>query len=870
MSDNQSSPLLGSSQRPTSAHSHHTNESHESQPLLSRTDGTPRYDGEVDANERIPSPAATSLRSLQSHGPGSIKSTKGGRRWPTMIAVGTLGLVVVGILIGAFCAPAIVEEYAKESLVIEPTNLSIHSFTTTGVRARVQANFKLDASRVKSGTIRKLGRLGTWVAKEVESKEALVEVYLPEYGNVLIGTAVVPGIVVNIRDGRTTQIDFLTDLAPGDMDGVLRIANDWLEGRLDQIRILGKTDVVLKSGLIPLGSQKISESLVFEGNDIPAIPAYNITKLNFREIPVSTTGQRGMAADVSISLINSYPIKLSIPPLGFDILVPNCGPDDNYIRLADATTATINVEPHSEVNIDVGGVVHDLPKNLLKTCPHSHSSPLDLLLGEYIHGNDTTIFVRGSNAPGADTPEWIAKLISSVTVPVPFPGHTFDNVIQNFSLTDTHFSLPDPWAEPDTDESKPQVSANIMVLAGIPQEMNFGINVTRVRANADVFYEGNKLGELNLKKWQKAQSKRVNSTGDDAAIEIESQIKNAPLTVTDDDVFTDVLQALLFGGDGKAVMLKIEALVDIEVSTVLGAFVIKGMPAEGIVPVKPISTGEDFSKLKPKVGDLAILDTGKTSLDLEANVNFTNPTEYTAHVPFINIHILHNGSIIGEATARDVDVVAGDNTNIIVQATWDPTRLGGEKGRNISRELISQYVSGFNTTLTFRTHEGSIPGQPGLGLALSKFEIEIPTPRLSTPNTGHGHDDPDEDEDNRPHFIDDATFHLFTSTATFTLLSPLQHSSIYIESIDATAFYNHTEPVGRIEYDLPFKVPPGSSTTPKLPVDWSLDSVGYDAVRKALGGKLKLDARGTVGVRLGRWSETIWYIGGGIGASVRL
>lgn len=284
-----------------------------------------------------------------------------------------------------------------------------------------------------------------------------------------------------------------------------------------------------------------------------------------------------------------------------------------------------------------------------------------------------------------------------------------------------------------------------------------------------------------------------------------------------------------------------------------------------------ISTGKGFSKLKPKVGDLVVLDTGKTSLDIEARVNFTNPTEYTARVPFINIHILNNGSIIGEATAKNVDVVAGDNTNVLVQATWDPAKLGGEKARNISRELLSQYVSGYNTTLTFQTHKGSIPGQPKLGIALSKFEIEIPTPRLSIPGTDHEHDSPDgESNGSGPNFIDDATFHLLTSTATFTLHSPLQHSIIYIESIDATAFYHHTDPVGRIEYALPFKVPPGTSTSPKLPVDWSLDSVGYEAVRKALGGTLKLDAKGTVSIRLGRWSETIWYVGGGIGAGIRL
>jgi hypothetical protein len=207
------------------------------------------------------------LRSLQ-NGHGSTKSTKAGRRWPTAVAVGVLGLLVLGIIAGAFFAPAVVEEYTKEALVIEPTSLSIDSFTSNGVKARVQASFRMDASRVKNKHVRNIGRFGTWIARAVESQESKVEVYLPEYGNILVGTAAVPRVVVDIRNGHTTAVDFLTDLEPGDMEGIRQVANDWLEGRLDQIRVLGKADVGLKSGLIPLGTQSISESLVFEGQSL--------------------------------------------------------------------------------------------------------------------------------------------------------------------------------------------------------------------------------------------------------------------------------------------------------------------------------------------------------------------------------------------------------------------------------------------------------------------------------------------------------------------------------------------------------------------------------------------------------------------------
>jgi hypothetical protein len=325
--------------------------------------------------------------------------------------------------------------------------------------------------------------------------------------------------------------------------------------------------------------------ILYSGNDLPAIPGYNITRLNFREVPIDLAGQRGMAADVSLSLVNEYPIHLDIPPLAFDILVPGCGVDDPKIRFADATTDTIHVQPHSDVTVDVGGIVRELSKPLLQACSDSKSSPLDILLGNYIHGNETTIFVQGSSSPISGTPDWIANIISSIAVPVPFPGHTFDNIIKNFSLTDTNFKMPNPFAQPGSSGSNPEISGTIVVTASLPDEMNFGINVTRVRANADVFYKGDKLGVLDLKKWQPAKSKHIKpSNGQDAALRITSRINNAPLNITDEDVFTDVLSELLFGDDN--VMLKIAALVDVEVSTVLGKLVIKDMPAEGVVPVK--------------------------------------------------------------------------------------------------------------------------------------------------------------------------------------------------------------------------------------------------------------------------------------------
>ena len=233
---------------------------------------------------------------------------------------------------------------------------------------------------------------------------------------------------------------------------------------------------------------------------------------------------------------------------------------------------------------------------------------------------------------------------------------------------------------------------------------------------------------------------------------------------------------------------------------------------------------------------------------------------YTAYVPFVNVHLVANDSLLGDGTIQNVHIRTGLNTNLLVTATWSPAK-DGSFSRRVGIDLISQYLSGFNTSITVKPHLNSIPGQRLLCKALSQFNATFAIPRLSLPgDTPSGNS----------HFIRNATFHFLSSTASFTLVSPLQLNTLYLDFVNATALYNHTEPVGRILYDLPFAAPPGMSETPRLPVEWSIGSVGYDAVRQAIGGKLELDARATVDARLGNWKESLWYHGKGIGASVHL
>lgn len=203
-----------------------------------------------------------------------------------------------------------------------------------------------------------------------------------------------------------------------------------------------------------------------------------------------------------------------------------------------------------------------------------------------MHGEPPTVYVRGKHLAESKTPEWISDILSEITIPIPFPGHDFGSFIRNFSLTDVHFKLPGLLADPNDpdDDGNPQVSGKIEVLGALPDEMNFEVNVTDIRAMADVFYKKKKMGELNLRKWQRANSTRIEDDDDTPLLKVESRVKDVPLEITDGDVFSEVIQRLMFGDED--VMLSVKADVDVKVSSGLGDIALKKLPAEGQVPVK--------------------------------------------------------------------------------------------------------------------------------------------------------------------------------------------------------------------------------------------------------------------------------------------
>lgn len=272
MADDSTAPLLSrastdSRDTPYSPKHHHQRPDSPSFQLSSESTPLLRHEGTYGisygtGSQRRPSASTThSIEDLTKH-PRS-------RRWPIIIAIATLLAAAILTLVFGFIAPGAVKQYAEEAVVFKPQRIALDSATSEGVSVRVQGEFSLDGSRVKHPFIRATGRIATWIAKEVESDRAQVDVYLPEYDHVLLGRAFVPAVKVNIREGHSNFIDIVANLQSGDIAGVRELADDWMKGRLTQLRVQGIAEINIRSGILKFGSQEITADLAFTGKFRP-------------------------------------------------------------------------------------------------------------------------------------------------------------------------------------------------------------------------------------------------------------------------------------------------------------------------------------------------------------------------------------------------------------------------------------------------------------------------------------------------------------------------------------------------------------------------------------------------------------------------
>lgn len=637
------------------------------------------------------------------HAASSVHSPPSPRKWWKIIFLALLSTSVVAILSLRLLAPSAAAQYVREAAIVDVSNLSVESFTDRGVRARIRATVTIDASRVESRAIRAFGVMGTWLTRKISTEESKVYIYLPEYGEAVLGTATAGATVLDIQNGHITTIDFVSEVETGSLDILQSVANDYLNGGLGLVRVRGEADIAFKSGLLSVGAHRISEEMTFEGSkykstpvaekqtdllfvpEIPSLPNFQVNGLNFGEITLPE--YQALTVNASITIQNPFPLDLEVSPLSFTVLLPGCETDD-LVVVATAQTSRLVVKPATNIDLDISALIRNLPDTFIATCPKSHTSPMDNFLASYLRGSSNIIYVRGSASSKSDAPAWLLEFLRSLTIPVPFPGHKLGTVIESLDLSNVQFRLPEPDSKPGSPESAPRLNASVRAVVRLPEEISFPVGVQRLRSIVDVSYRGKMFGTLNLHKWIPATSSKVDGQ---KQLQVNAVVNNAPLDVTDYDVFEEVVRKFVLGG--QPIPLNIDGNVDIDIKTNVGEFVISRIPAAGTIILD--SFPAPGSLPLPKVSELVITDTTLHTITSRIKLSINNPTPWRAVIPYLNVNITHENMVLGNATVTDLHILPGNNT-VNVWAVWDPRTHGGDEAERIGAQFLGEYVSGKN------------------------------------------------------------------------------------------------------------------------------------------------------------------------------
>lgn len=312
------------------------------------------------------------------------------------------------------------------------------------------------------------------------------------------------------------------------------------------------------------------------------MPEYEIQYLKVHDVPVNDGKDMAIGANGSVTAYNEYPLGLTVPSVGFDVLVPDCDEALPLIKVASARSSEIHVKPHDNVTAQATGLIERLPEALTRACPGSKLSPLDEFVKHYLGNQTTKVYVK-ANQQTSNLPDWAGGIIENFTVPIDLPSQSVDDFIRNLTLTNVDFKLPNPFSGPNDPSSKPRVSGTVQVLALLPDGFDVGVNVKSLRSTGDLIYNGKKFGELNLRKWQDAKSDKITDQDDIELLRITSTVTNAPIDITDSDVFADLMQEMFFGSEN--ILLDVKAIVDVKIGTVLGSVTVQQVPASGKIPV---------------------------------------------------------------------------------------------------------------------------------------------------------------------------------------------------------------------------------------------------------------------------------------------
>lgn len=324
------------------------------------------------------------------------------------------------------------------------------------------------------------------------------------------------------------------------------------------------------------------------------------------------------AFNLSSAVLDKLPISrnLSFPSLFWEVAIPGCHYDENgsdVLRVSGMKTLPFGLLQDSAVPEGAGSIrvsaeasVPKLSEGLAVPCLDSNHSALDAFLQQYLSGQKTHIIVKGASAvQNSGLPEWAARMLAKVQVSVPVLGRggpaqaDDEKLVKEVSLSQLKISLPppkSPFERPGAPDVPPRISAHVEMTLHPPSVLNItqdlGVAVGRVRGPVDLVDAGTGVlfAKFNVSTWVDCITTTRPETEGFARESGEARrpplldyvvsfdIEQLPMTVVDQKQLTAVATQLVLKGQ---VPVKFGAVVDLQMNTTVGDFVLNKIPVEG-------------------------------------------------------------------------------------------------------------------------------------------------------------------------------------------------------------------------------------------------------------------------------------------------
>ncbi|KAK3846742.1 MAG: hypothetical protein J3R72DRAFT_226287 [Linnemannia gamsii] len=776
--------------------------------------------------------------------------------WIYSRSVKVVGAVFIAGLLVVAVSPWIAQRVLDEAMILDIQKASIYDMDQTGFHISIQSTIYLDPAH--DGVFGLTRALQSVFHPSMTIEPTVLRLSLPtDQGDAHMAEFEVEK--QHMQMGETLQLHLSTHVNVTDATRMAQFFHNTLQQSTVDMAIRGP--ILTRLGYLWGMRLMINRIVAMDGMK----GVQNATLVSM-SLP-SNHPQGGIVMSGIAQLNNpSSTVSIKMGSVTFGIYLPSVAhPEVDQFKIAEVSCPELNLEAGKSSQVALSGRLLHLDDWILSEMGSmsvvGSGSEKQLLLGRllsrFIQGQDSNIQVRAlSKDP--NIPPWLTQAFKSIVLDMAFPGSPEQDFIRSLDMNQLLFEFSD-------DKESAKLSGRMSSELQLPPNVTFPIKILQMKPTAWLrTLDGVDMALLEMPEFLPTKSQQ-----DGNALEVHVDMKETPLRLVADHLnefyqflntsFTKEWIELGIAGDAHAV-----------VECGLGTFELGPIPFDVITRQRGLG---GLVTVPPLLESLDVVDSTEHSLTVKAKLVLWNPSNISADLGDLSFLWSYGGYLIGMASVPQLQLHAGNNT-IECIGMMDPSihclrshdkTCDPELARNASREFISKYISGDNSTSI------DVLGYP------ESTHIPLLQPMLSELSISSGLPAIEED------FLISTTMYLLSSTIVMELKNPLD-TMITVLYINGTASYKE-EPLGHINVDFehdiaspkPILIPAndhqnetsGYVKTPRLPVMFDLSSVGYEALKKALGGTLEVDVSCHIKAKVGSMLMWVDFSKEGIQADVR-